>query len=301
MDETSTIELLLRDGNGVILRRESRAAGVSDQAMREARRRGTLSSLTRGASCARIPERAEDHRALLSIAALRLYPDAQLSSSATVAAWGLPVVDVPVARLDLARPVRQEVLTTDFRIRPIRHERAHSPAGPSDPLPAALIQMAMDVGILRAMPPIDAALHRELTTAGQLDEAAAQVRGWPRSSRVTCALAWADGRSESPGETLTRAHLRAVGIRTTPQVVIKDPSGRAVARADLVVDGAKVIIEVDGKVKYTDGGADALFREKKREDKLRRLGYVVVRVVWADLYRPAQLIAAVRDAIETAA
>lgn len=47
-----------------------------------------------------------------------------------------------------------------------------------------------------------------------------------------------------------------------------------------------MLIEFDGTVKYTDGGSDALFREKRREDRIRALGYVVVRVIWADLFHP---------------
>ena len=35
---------------------------------------------------------------------------------------------------------------------------------------------------------------------------------------------------------------------------------------------------------------DVLFEEKEREDRLRALGWQVVRWVWADLFRPAALV-----------
>lgn len=301
MDELSLIRTLLEHGDGVLLRREARVAGVSDKVLLAARRRGQLATVTRGAYAAAVPAEADAHRMLLGRAALRLYPDAHLAGTAAVAAWGVPVVDVDPVRLDLVRPVPQEVLTRELRIRPVRHPPGRTDIGPAEPLAPALIQMARDVGILSATTSIDAALHEGKVTRSALESAAEAVHGWPASSKATCALAWADGRSESVGESLTRVHLTAAGIMTTPQVEIRDRSGAFVARSDLGVDGTRVLIEFDGKVKYADGGADALFAEKRREDRLRRLGFIVVRVVWADLYRPAQLVARVREAIVTAA
>ena len=301
MDDVSLIRTLLTTGGGIMLRSDARRVGLSDKVLLAARRRGEIARLTRGAYAALVPAENDDHRAVLSRAALRLYPDAQLAGSAAVAAWGVPMTDVPVIRLDLARPLAHEVLTQELRIRPRRTPPRTSPRGPADPLPTALIQMVLDAGVLRGTASIDAALHAGLLDRAALESAAATVKGWPGSAKVSCALAWADGRSESLGESLTRLHLSGGGIATTPQVVIRDLHGSVVARTDLQVDGTKVLVEFDGKVKYTEGGPDALFQEKRREDRLRRLGYVVVRVVWADLYRPAQLVARVREALATAA
>ena len=49
-----------------------------------------------------------------------------------------------------------------------------------------------------------------------------------------------------------------------------------------------------------DGGVDALFREKRREDRIRAQGYVVVRVTWADLFHPERIVAAVQSALMAA-
>ena len=105
-----------------------------------------------------------------------------------------------------------------------------------------------------------------------------------------------DARSESPGESRLRVHLQVAGISVVPQVVIWDEEGEFVARVDFVVEGTKVVVEFDGKVKYRDGDGDTLFLEKRREDRLRRLGYTVVRVTWADLARPDRVIAWIRRA-----
>jgi hypothetical protein len=54
--------------------------------------------------------------------------------------------------------------------------------------------------------------------------------------------------------------------------------------------------EFDGRLKYAvpaDASADeagaVVWREKRREDRLRSAGYEVVRWTWADLHRPAEL------------
>ena len=62
---------------------------------------------------------------------------------------------------------------------------------------------------------------------------------------------------------------------------------RLVAIVDLKLARWDVLVEFDGTGKYT--GHEALLAEKDREDRLRTLGYEVVRIRWADLARP-QLI-----------
>jgi very-short-patch-repair endonuclease len=73
-----------------------------------------------------------------------------------------------------------------------------------------------------------------------------------------------------------------------------------VGRVDFILRGTKVIIEVDGKVKYASGDPEVLWREKKREDALRALGYIVVRITWADLERPGAVVAKLRTALAAA-
>lgn len=100
-----------------------------------------------------------------------------------------------------------------------------------------------------------------------------------------------DGRSESPGETRTRLILSRAGIRVEPQVVINEDDGSFVARVDLKVADAAVVVEFDGRKKYSTT-ADierAHWQEKQRADRLRNLGYEVVRVTWRDLANPRRI------------
>jgi hypothetical protein len=51
-------------------------------------------------------------------------------------------------------------------------------------------------------------------------------------------------------------------------------AGGRLFRADFRVVGTRVLVEFDGAVKYADGRRATLFEEKRREDALRREGWV---------------------------
>ncbi|MEP6798673.1 MAG: hypothetical protein ABI890_11015, partial [Lapillicoccus sp.] len=104
-------------------------------------------------------------------------------------------------------------------------------------------------------------------------------------------------RSESVGESRLRLDLDMAGIPVVPQLVVNDEDEIFVGRVDFGVEGSPVLIEFDGLVKYREGGADALIAEKSREDRLRGLGYLVVRVKWAELDRPQLVLHRVRQAM----
>jgi hypothetical protein len=146
---------------------------------------------------------------------------------------------------------------------------------------------------------VDAALRQEVATAGQMSavlEIFAKRTGTRAAAR---AVQFGDGRSESVGESRLRVLLADLGLpEPILQPEIRDAVGRLVARVDFLLARWGVIIEFDGVLKYAGSGADALVAEKVREDRLRDLGYEVVRVTWADLASPLELIARVRRAID---
>ncbi|MDQ2782240.1 MAG: hypothetical protein M3Y26_06850, partial [Actinomycetota bacterium] len=61
----------------------------------------------------------------------------------------------------------------------------------------------------------------------------------------------------------------------------------------------RVLVEFDGRVKYTS--QQDLWDEKRREDRIRALGWEVVRLTWADLRRPGVVAARIEAAIARAA
>lgn len=116
--------------------------------------------------------------------------------------------------------------------------------------------------------------------------------------RMSDALALADPRSESVGESWSRALIHRLGFEA-PQLQhrIAGPFGE-IARTDFFWPEARLVGEFDGLVKYVRSqdlsGTDparVVVEEKLREDRIRAGGYRVVRWVWDDLRRPERFSA----------
>jgi very-short-patch-repair endonuclease len=122
---------------------------------------------------------------------------------------------------------------------------------------------------------VDAALRAKSTTWTQLHAALDVAYGWPFVRRARRVVALANKRAESPLESLVRLKLHDDGF-PAPEVQVEIDG----YRVDLLFRAQRVIVEADGRLKYTDA---QLWREKRRELRLRRLGFVVVRVTWADV------------------
>ena len=241
------------------------------------------------------------HRQLVRGAFL-IYPDAVLTSTSTLLAHDLPVWGADTGRPTLLRPVNRSGGMSCFWVRAQRWGRGlvGSPWGPSVSVADAVAQLAVDSGIASGLASADAALRLGLLDLDDLTEAVEAMDSWPRRSRAVSMLSFADGRRESVGESRCALALSAAGIRAVPQVEIRDDTGALVARVDFLVEGTRVVVEFDGRVKYGSGDPSVLWEEKKREDRLRRLGYVVVRITWADLERPGAVAARVLAALAAA-
>ena len=146
---------------------------------------------------------------------------------------------------------------------------------------------------------VDAALRQGAATPDQLLAAVELFAKRPGTRAAARAVLFGDGRSESVGESRLRVLLADLGLpEPILQPEIRDAANRLVARVDFLLARWGVIIEFDGALKYGGTGADALIAEKVREDRLRDLGFEVVRVTWADLTQPLELIARIRRAID---
>jgi hypothetical protein len=117
-------------------------------------------------------------------------------------------------------------------------------------------------------------------------------------------IAFADGRSESVGESRSRVMLHRAGLPEPElQMTVCDVDGVFLGRADFGYRRRKVLGEFDGKVKYRGGSGaedpgETVFREKRREDALRAAGWAVVRWIWLDLDEPATVIHRIRSALD---
>lgn len=245
------------------------------------------------------------HRHLTHGARL-LHDDVVVTGVTSLIAHDVTVWKADLTRPQLLRPVHRSSTLSCFRLRPLHPRRRENqpfvdtPLGPSVSLADALVDHAIESSIESAVVSFDNALQSGKVTDAALEGAVAACASWPGSSRARSALGLCDGRRESVAESRVGVALAAAGFDLIPQVEIRDDRGWLVGRVDFILRGTKVIIEVDGKVKYASGDPEVLWREKKREDALRALGYIVVRITWADLERPGAVVAKLRTALAAA-
>lgn len=170
-----------------------------------------------------------------------------------------------------------------------------------------VVDLARALPFEQAVVPGDAALRLGLNQR-ELSEALDCAHRRPGIAAARRAVAFLDGRSESVGESRSRVLLHQEGLPAPePQLRVLDENGRFVARCDFGWARQRVIGEFDGRIKYgrllrpgQDAG-DAVFDEKRREDALRELGWLVIRWIWADLADPGRLAARLQSAFARSA
>lgn len=230
---------------------------VTDAEVRAAIGRGHLTRLARGVYVrpdvlsALTPE---ERYALAARAVGARSPGLIVSHAAAAALYGLPLPHADLQRVHLTRPGRGG---SDVSPQRVIH------AGRVDPdeicvvdgvrattVPRTLLDLACTESRATAVAAADAALHGGLTSAAELEDALAGAPCRRGLPAVRRAWACVDGRAESPGESLARLIMADAGL-PTPQFVI--------------------------------------LAEKRREERLTELGWLVIRLIWADLWRPEQL------------
>nr|WP_300145739.1 hypothetical protein [Propionicimonas sp.] len=236
------------------------------------------------------------HRQLIAGTAPILGPDTVLSHSSASVLHGLPVWEPMLGRVTVIRRSHAH----GSRGRHLHARRA--PLAPEEivflegisvtNLERTAIDMACLLPFARAVAVLDAALHMEADkdVMAAVLTAAHSRRGVGTARR---AFAFADGRAESVGESVSRVVMASQGVPAPLlQVNVYDEFGNWLARTDFGWAARGVLGEFDGKVKYTgtpEEVAAAVMKEKRREDRLRQLGWVVVRWGWADPADPAGL------------
>lgn len=131
-----------------------------------------------------------------------------------------------------------------------------------------------------------------------LEQACLELRGARGSTTFRKALANADPRSESPGETLTRDAVRRLGLpMPVPQYAVRTVVGQR--RLDFAWPEQKVALEFDGAGKYFDYQRtdQAIFQERRREKLLTELGWRFVRIEWKDIFQERALKARILTAL----
>ena len=136
---------------------------------------------------------------------------------------------------------------------------------------------------------VDDALHRGLVTAAQLVALADDRRWSPGAPALRRALALADGRAESPAETLARLLLLPALPGLVPQHRLVDRRGWTVARFDLGDPRLRLAVEADGRAHR---GEVSAARDHRRDRRSAALGWRTERCTWWDLRRGQQVLVA---------
>ncbi|WP_076262582.1 type IV toxin-antitoxin system AbiEi family antitoxin domain-containing protein [Intrasporangium flavum] len=303
----SRLQALAGEQHGVFSAAEAARRGVGPTGLRAAVRAGEVIRVRRGAFVARAPwtdaDRDERYR-LAAMAVARTRPGEALSHHAALALYGLPLWRYDADRIDLSGSVRQAVRREGVTLHPPTVGSTCELLGlPAVPVATAVVRAALTMGHECAVVAGDAAWHRGLVDLPELLDAVAKVSPHEGRRRALAAVLRMDGKAESVGESRTRMILQDLGLSFESQVVIADAEGFA-ARVDFVVEG--VVLEFDGRVKYQrarddlDGApadpGQVVWLEKRREDRVRRLGHPFERVIWSELDRPGLIGARIRDA-----
>lgn len=160
----------------------------------------------------------------------------------------------------------------------------------------ALFETACTTSYASAVVGFDAGLRADKLTEPEIERLLNVIRQWPGGPTARSALAFADGRSESAGESRLRLLMAEIGLpKPELQVEFSDSDG-PFARVDFYFPEFRTVVEFDGMIKYADKLAEVVLQEKRREDRLRDLGLEVVRVTWVDLTDPEGIARRIRQA-----
>jgi hypothetical protein len=136
-------------------------------------------------------------------------------------------------------------------------------------------------------------IHRDLSAGVVLGT----LGGRPGCRRARDWLALADGRSESPLETLLRLVVVDAGLPPpVPQLRVY-VGRRPIARLDLAWPDCRAGLEADGAAVHAQ--PDALFRDRRRQNALVNAGWLLLRFTWADaMTHPGGVARAVAAALD---
>lgn len=281
-----------------------------------ARERGELVTLSRGVHVAASRWETltvDDRFRLRSIAARHaIAPGEVLSHHSAAALHGLPVVDAWPDRAETT-VLGGSALTSSATLRRHRVVRPPETVLIDGILVTSLAQTVVDLATELPFPAAVAAgdaalgmLERREGGAGvarlrvDLARIAGLLGSGRGSARARRVLAFVDPLSESPGESITRAALH---LLSAPAPVVQHRitgiSGR-VWRVDLGWPELGVVLEFDGRAKYTDprlrqgrSAEQVVYDEKLREDDIRPRVRAFGRVDWTtarDLRRLASRV-----------
>jgi hypothetical protein len=280
----------------LVLRRVALAEGWSDDELQRRLARGELTRVRPGAYLPGTPDRdpAVSHRELVTATLAALHRPAVVSHQSAAVLHGLPLWGVPLDRVHVTRrPPASSAVGRYLRshVAGLADDDVVLVDGVAVTAPVrTVLDLARGLPFEPAVVLLDAALHGRVVDRAALDERIACLGRVPGARSAIRAVRFADGRSESVGESRSRVLLARLGLApTTLQLEVRRHDGDFLGRADFGWEDERVLGEFDGRIKYGrllrpgQAPGDAVFEEKRREDAFRDEDWGVVRWTWGDL------------------
>ncbi|SDB98427.1 Transcriptional regulator, AbiEi antitoxin, Type IV TA system [Raineyella antarctica] len=301
--------------NGIITIDQLARCGMTTEEVSRAVRNGSLVRLRRGTYATGLPDDpTARHRQLVEATVPALGESAIISHQSAAVCHGLAV---PWSMLDPRIHLTRALGGGNRRPRIVSHV-GHIPSDHVTTLDGlrltsvawSVVDCARTLGFGGGLAVADSALRLapQRGDMGQLsallDSALQQQQGRHGIATARAVVAFASPLPESPGESVSRAVLRQVGLPDPVlQYEIRTPAGVFVARTDMAWPEDNTVGEFDGRLKYRRGRDDAadpgsvVYREKRREEAIRDLDWEVVRWGWDELGDPAAVAVRIRSAM----
>lgn len=302
--------------HGAFLRSEAVAVGIDDAALRRGLKAGLLVRVRHGAyTFAELwaaADASERHLTLVRTIARTSEGRVAVSHHSAALLHGMDLWDVRLARAHLTRldgnagrvladAVHHEGVCADAELT-TRSGLTVVPAA------RAALESALLLDVEHGLCVVDSGLRAELFTQEDLAAQARRMKSWPEGKHLQIVTRLADGRKESIGESRSHYMFWRAGLPAPALQYEVYDRGVLVGITDFAWPEHGLLGEFDGKVKYGkylrpgEDPGDAVFREKQREDLLRRLtGWSFVRITWSMLYDPVATIRMIRSMMRTAA
>ena len=250
---------------------------------------GNIRRVTRGTYTSQVqPSREEEHLAL-AIAFRNRRAETVLTHISAAIAWGLPVLNVP-------QQLHIRAQKGSHSPQLITHQDSLSLAASTATTPYALkatvpldtvVACARTTPLDEALVIADSALYQGLMGYQQLHDALYAVTG-PGSRKAKKVADCMSTQVMSPGETLLRLRLLEWGFNPVVQCPVS--TSQRVFHGDCGLPEYKVLLEFDGKVKYSGAYGSphtVLMQEKERMDAILNAGWRLIRVNWGMVQKPA--------------
>ena len=288
----------------VIRRRDAIAIGFGDKQIQRMRLTGRWDRLRSGAYlpvASTQPWPEERHRLLIEAMLPAMDDRAAISHQSAgvvhgIDLWGLPLDVLHVSRPGSGGGHRRRWMHTHTT--PLDSDDIVLVDGiPVTSIARTLLDLGRSNGFESAVVAMDSALHLQLLAPDDLAKLLARMRYWPGASRAARAIAFADGLSESVGESRSRVQIFRAGLPSPQlQVELFSRDGEFLGRTDFLFKDQHTAAEFDGRTKYgrllVPGGGEtptpdriaaAIVTEKFREDAIRQMPLSVARWGWAAL------------------